>query len=96
MMPGVLFFAYSLGIFSSRRIAELPPFDVRFMHLTGGQQPDFHKHHVDLITDYFVQIVRLCQKLGIPSLKSVAIDGTKMMASASAKRQTDKDRQAAF
>ncbi len=88
MMLGLLFYAYSQGLFSSRKIAERVRYDVRFMFIAGHQTPDFRtisdfrKNHIDLIKGYFVKIVRLCRELGLLPLRMVAIDGTKIKANA--------------
>jgi len=96
MLLSVLFYAYSQGVFSSRKIAERLCFDVRFMYLSGRQRPDFRtisdfrKDNLDLLKTYFVAIVRLCQELGMVPLQHLAIDSTKIKASASPKRQKDR------
>lgn len=92
MMLGLLFFAYTQKVFSSRQIADRVCYDLRFMFLCGRLQPDFRtisdfrKNHIDLLKDYFTQIVRICRTLGMAPLRKVAIDGTKIKASASPQR----------
>lgn len=88
MMAKLLVYAYSLGIRSSRRLAALTRFDVRFMYLTAMQQPDFrtisdfrHRHLVEF-QQLLQQVVRLCQELGLVALDHFALDGTKMEANA--------------
>lgn len=87
-MVKVLAYAYSLGLRSSRRIASLLRYDVRFMYLAGRQQPDFRTlsdfrlRHLPEFTKLFEQIVKLCQELGLVALEHVAIDGTKIEAQA--------------
>jgi transposase len=94
MMLALLFYAYTQGIFSSRKIADRARDSIRFLYLTGYQYPDFHtiarfrKNHLDLIHDYFAQIVRLCIHRGLAPLDGIAIDGTKIKANASAERQS--------
>lgn len=96
MMLSLLFYAYSQGIFSSRRIAERLRFDLRFMYLSGMQRPDFHtiadfrKDNLDLIQRYFVDIVRIGLEIGLVPLRNIAIDGTKIQAAASKKRMKDR------
>lgn len=64
-----------------------PP--LAFRVLTGNQQPDhsriskFRRRNLDALSDLFVQILRLCQKVGMVSLGHVALDGTKVQAIAS-------------
>ena len=97
MMLGLLFYAYSQGVFSSRKIAERIRYDIRFMFVAGYQRPDFHticdfrKHNLDLIAGYFKDIVRLCGQLGLVTWRTVAIDGSKLKANASSQRNKDRD-----
>lgn len=92
MMLGLLFYAYTQKVFSSRQIADRVCFDMRFMFLCGRLRPDFRtisdfrKNHIDLLKGYFTQIVRICRSLGMAPLRHVAIDGTKLKASASPQR----------
>jgi len=89
MLLSILFYAYARGTFSSRRIADQLRENVRFMYLSGMQRPDFRtlsdfrKDHSDLLKIYFVQIVQICQAAGMISLRDIAIDGSKIKASAS-------------
>jgi len=97
ILLSVLFYSYSQGVFSSRKIAERLCYDVRFMYLTGMQIPDFRtisdfrKDNIDLLKSYFVAIVRLCQEIGMVPLRFVAIDGSKIHASASVKQSKDRE-----
>jgi transposase len=62
------------------------------MYLSALQQPDFRtinrfrKGNVDLLRGFFVQIVGLCVELGMVSIGTIAIDGTKLKANASYRR----------
>jgi len=97
MMLAVLFYSYANGVFSSRKIEQCLRTDVRYMYLSGMQTPnfrtisDFRKDNIDLLKGYFVKIVRICQSAGMAALNSVAIDGTKIQASASNKKTKSKD-----
>lgn len=97
MMLSILFYAYARGIFSSRRIADQLWENIRFMYLSGMQRPDFRtisdfrKGNIDLLKTYFVQIVQICQSAGMTSLGAVAIDGSKIKASASSSRVLSRD-----
>jgi transposase len=89
MMVVLLLYAYCVGIPSSRRIERACWEDAAFRVLTGHQQPDhsrisdFRRVHLDALTGLFVQVLRLCQKAGLVSLGTVALDGTKIKANAS-------------
>ena len=89
MMTALLLYAYSQGIYSSRRIARACQQRVDFMAITGTQQPDFRtvnlfrKRHLKALKELFGQVLKLCQKAGMVKLGHVALDGTKMRANAS-------------
>ena len=89
MMVVLLLYAYCVGIPSSRRIERACWEDAAFRVLTGNQQPDhsrisdFRLVHLDALAGLFVQVLRLCQKAGLVSLGTVALDGTKVQANAS-------------
>jgi len=91
MLLGVIFYAYAQGVFSSRQIADRLCYDVRYMYLGGKQRPDFRtisdfrKEHRELLKEYFRQVVSLCRKAGILPLRQVAIDGSKISASAASR-----------
>lgn len=97
MMLGLLFYAYTQGVFSSRKIEERVQFDLRFMYVAGYHHPDFHticnfrKDHLDLIAGYFKEIYMLCNRLGLAAFRFVTIDGTKIKANASSQRNKDRD-----
>jgi transposase len=52
--------------------------------LTGNQQPDhsriseFRRRNLEALSGLFMQILRLCQEVGMVSLGYVALDGTKV------------------
>jgi len=89
MMLKVLFYGYATGERSSRVIAQRLRSDVAYMYLSALQQPDFRtinrfrKDNSEILRDLFVQIVRLCVEMGMVSVGTIAIDGTKLKANAS-------------
>jgi len=95
MMLKVLFYAYTVGDYSSRLIAHRLNSDLAFMFLAGRQAPDFRtvnrfrKDNLDLISDFFKQIVRLCSKQGLISLGTIALDGTGLKANAGKRRTVE-------
>lgn len=92
MLLSLLFYSYARGTFSSRKIARQVKENVSFMYITGMQTPDFRtisdfrKDNIDLLKQYFVQIVQICQAAGMTPLGKIAIDGSKMHAAASGKQ----------
>ena len=89
MMVVLLLYAYCVGLPSSRKIEKACWEDTAFCVLTGNQQPDhsrvsdFRRRHLDALAGLFIQVLRLCQKAGLVSLGTVALDGTKVTANAS-------------
>lgn len=89
MMTAVLLFAYTQGIYSSRRIAKACAERVDFMAVTGMQKPDFRtinlfrQRHLKALGGLFVQILKLCRRAGLARLGHVALDGSKFRANAS-------------
>lgn len=89
MMLKILFYAYAKGIFSSRKIADAVADNIGFIFLAAWQRPDFRtisdfrKNNLKELEVLFVQIVQLCEQLGMVKLGHIAIDGTKIKANAS-------------
>jgi len=89
MMTALLVYAYSQGVYSSRRIARACEERVDFMALTALNRPDFRtisdfrKRHRAALSGLFVQVLELCGKAGLVKLGHVALDGTKIKANAS-------------
>ena len=59
------------------------------MAVTGLNRPDFRtiaefrKRHLVVLSDLFVQVLRLCRAAGLVQFAHVAVDGTKLKANAS-------------
>jgi transposase len=89
MMTALLLYAYSQGLYASRRIAKACEERVDFMAVTARQSPDFRtisdfrKRHLSALSGLFTQVLQLCQQAGLVTLGHVALDGTKIRASAS-------------
>lgn len=89
MMTALLLYAYSQGIYASRRIARACEERVDVMAVTGLQRPDFRtiaafrRRHLPALAGLFRQVLRLCRKAGLVTLGHVALDGTKLKANAS-------------
>jgi transposase len=89
MMVALLLYAYSQGIYASRRIARGCEERLDFAAVTGLQRPDFRtvsdfrKRHGEALKGLFVQVLRLCREAGLIKLGHVALDGTKIKANAS-------------
>lgn len=91
------FLAYSEGISSSRELEKHCKRDTHFMYASSHLRPDhttlnrFRKKHLTLISEYFVQIIRMAQEKGISDFKHITLDGTKIQASASPRKSKDEE-----
>lgn len=98
MMLKVLFYGYATSTFSSRKIAKELETDVAFIFLSGMQKPDFRtisdfrKNSSKELSRLFIQIVRLCKKLGLVELGHIALDSTVIKASAHRDKNYDNQR----
>lgn len=88
MMVALLLYAYSQGVYSSRRIARSCEERLDFAAVTGLQRPDFRtisdfrKRHLKALSGLFQQVLKLCREAGLAKLGHVALDGTKIKANA--------------
>lgn len=89
MMLVLLIYSYAVGVRSSRKIAQRLESDLVYLHISGLQRPDFRtisdfrKNHLPLFKSLFKRVVMLCHQLGMVCVGHIAIDGTKLDASAS-------------
>lgn len=92
MMLALLVYAYCLGMRSSRRIEKACVTDVAFMVICGGLRPDhrsvaaFRANHEAAFHGVFCEILRLCAEAGLVTLGTIAVDGTKIAADASLRK----------
>jgi len=98
LMVKVLIYGYSHGITSSRALERRCHDDVAFGFLTAQQAPDFvaisrfRTRHAEAFKELFTQSLALCAQAGLVSLGRVALDGSKIRASASRHRAMSYDR----
>jgi transposase len=89
-------FCYEEGIRSSRRIEKACLTNVEVMWLTGSLAPDFktiadfRRNNIDPLTGLFYEFASFLDFAGLYGKKVVAIDGTKVRASNSKKRNISK------
>jgi transposase len=89
MMVCLLLYAYCVGVFSSRKIAQACERNLAFMAIVGQERPDFRtisdfrKLHLDAFRDVFVNVLRVAGEAGMVKLGNVATDGTKLQGNAS-------------
>jgi transposase len=89
MLVTVLIWAYANGVTSSRRIERSCGQDVAFRVICAGNLPDhvtiarFRQQFAETAAALFGQVLVLCARLGMGQAGTVAVDGTKIAASAS-------------
>ncbi len=98
MLTLLLGYAYCVGTVSSRKIERVFSEDLAFRVLTANLQPDhsriieFRRRKLDDLKALFIQILRLCQTVGMVSLGHVALDGTKVEAMLPSKKAMSHER----
>ena len=98
LMVKILIYGYSHGITSSRALERRCHDDVAYGFLTAQQAPDFvaisrfRTRHAEAFKKLFTQSLALCAQAGLVSLGRVALDGSKIRASASRHRAMSYDR----
>ena len=89
MMVTLLVYSYSVGVFSSRKIAAACERNLAFLAIVGSERPDFRtisefrKHHVAAMRPLFIEVLRIAGELGMVKLGNLSTDGTKIEANAS-------------
>ena len=88
-MVALLFYGYSLGTPSSRRIAWLCERDAGYRIVAANERPnlrtisEFRRIHLKALKGLFVQVLHMAREAGRVKLGHVALDGTKGKANAS-------------
>jgi transposase len=89
MMVALLLYGYSRGNRSSRAIERACREDVVYKLITAMEVPDhstiaeFRRRHQVALGELFVGVLALCREAGLVSVGVIAVDGTKIKASAS-------------
>jgi transposase len=89
LVTGILIYAYSQGVFSSREIMKRCHEDLGYMFVCHCNCPDFRvlsdfrKNNYDFFKDCFKQSVMLAVEAGMASLGHVSLDGSKFKANTS-------------
>jgi transposase len=98
VMVGLVLFAYSTNVRSSRAIERHCRQDIAYRVITGNRVPDhatiarFIVRHQRRLAELFTSVLRLCAKAGLVKSGVVAVDGTKLSASANSDSNVDYDR----
>ncbi len=93
ILLSILFYGYSIGIRSSRKLSKACEERVDFMYLTKKLHPshktisEFRRENLSELSDLFQEIILIGIKIGLVKIGKikVSIDGTKIRANASGK-----------
>jgi hypothetical protein len=94
----LVLYAYCTNVRSSRAIERHCRQDIAYRVITANQVPDhatiarFQVRHQQSLAELFTSVLRLCAAAGLVSSGVVAVDGTKLTASASSDANVDYDR----
>lgn len=89
LIVGILIYAYSHGVFSSREIEKRCHQDLAFMYISHLNCPnfrvlsDFRKNHSEFLNECFTQSALLAKKLKMVTLGHVSLDGSKFKGNTS-------------
>jgi transposase len=98
MVVSLVLYAYATDERSSRGIERRCRQDIAYRVITGNQVPDhatiarFIRRHQQSLNELFGAVLRLCARAGLVGSGVVAVDGTKLTASASSDSNVDYDR----
>ncbi len=89
ILLGLLFYGYSTGTFSSRKLENSTYDSVAFRYIAANSHPDhdtianFRQRFLTELEDIFVQILLIAKDSGLLKVGKVSLDGTKIKANAS-------------
>lgn len=98
MMLVLLLYAYSAGVFSSRKIMQRCVTDAAFRIIVGEDIPDFRRiaefraRHLKHLQPLFLEVLVLCREAGLLKVGRLSLDGTKIKANASRNKAMSYDR----
>ena len=98
MMLVLLLYAYSAGVFSSRKIMQRSVTDAAFRVIVSKDIPDFRRiaefrsRHLKHLQPLFLEVLVLCREAGLLKVGRLSLDGTKIKANASRNKAMSYDR----
>ena len=99
LLVSILFYGYSIGVKSSRKLSKACEERLDFMYLAARLTPgyktisEFRRENINEISKLFQEIILIGMKLGLVEIGNikVSIDGTKIRANASGKLSKDEE-----
>ena len=92
LLVALLFYGYSTGVFSSRKLEKASYDSIAFRYICANTNPDhdtiatFRKRFLKELEALFVDILLVAEAMGLVKLGTVSLDGTKIKANASKHR----------
>ena len=89
MLVALLFYGYSTGVFSSRKLEKATYDSIAFRYVCANTNPDhdtiasFRKRFLKELGALFVEILVVGEAMGLVKLGTISLDGTKIKANAS-------------
>jgi transposase len=89
LLLGILVYGYATGVFSSRKLERATYDSMAFRFIAANDHPDhdtiatFRRRFLKEIEGLFVQLLLLAREMGVLTMGTVALDGTKIHANAS-------------
>jgi transposase len=89
LLLGILVYGYATGVFSSRKLERATYDSVAFRFIALNEHPDhdtlaaFRRRFLEEIEGLFVQVLQVARAMGLLTMGTVALDGTKIHAHAS-------------
>ena len=97
MMLKIWLYGFGVNVRTTRKLEQRIREDLGFRYLAGGATPDhktlseFHRRHREAITAMFTEVLMFLRGAGMARLGTVAIDSTRVKASASRDRLLRRD-----
>ncbi len=98
MMLKIWLYGFGVNVRTTRKLEQRVREDLGFRYLAGGATPDhktlseFHRQHREAIAEMFTEVLLFLRRAGMARLGTVAIDSTRVKASASRDRLLRQDR----
>jgi len=89
VLLGIMVYGYATGVFSSRKLERATYDSVAFRFIAANDHPDhdtiaaFRRRFLGDIEKLFVEVLLLAREMGMLSIGTVGLDGTKIHANAS-------------
>ena len=89
LLVALLFYGYSTGVFSSRKLEKATYDSIAFRYICANTNPDhdtiasFRKRFLKELGALFVEILVVGEAMGLVKLGTISLDGTKIKANAS-------------